>query len=187
MGRVSYPAIGETSDHPDVDRQSKPHNFRFSLLLFVKVRREQVWLTFYIPWKNQFVNRNIARPFLSSRENVFFFSTCIDGKGRPMFRLTIRLIPPFTLQGGCWSPSPLSHHTPHTTPQPSTLICPLTLPTLDRDRFWNSTPWKQTQEMGTTQTRGFLSLQKLAITSSVGRRGSNITVARAKTMLWSLS
>lgn len=72
MGRVSYPAIGETSDHPDVDRQSKPHNFRFSLLLFVKVRREQVWLTFYIPWKNQFVNRNIARPFLSSRENVFF-------------------------------------------------------------------------------------------------------------------
>uniref|UniRef100_K1S3U9 Heavy metal-binding protein HIP n=1 Tax=Magallana gigas TaxID=29159 RepID=K1S3U9_MAGGI len=36
MGRVSYPAIGETSDHPDVDRQSKPHNFRFSHLLFVK-------------------------------------------------------------------------------------------------------------------------------------------------------
>lgn len=80
MGRVTYPAIGETSDHPDVDRQSKPHNFRFSLLLFVKVRREQVWLTFYIPWKNQFVNRNIARPFLSSRENVFFSRLALTEK-----------------------------------------------------------------------------------------------------------
>lgn len=140
----------------------------------------------YTMKNNSSIGTSLGLNFLSSRENVFF-STCIDGKGRPMFRLTIRLIPPFTLQGGCWYPSPLSHHTPHTTPQLSTLICPLTLPTLDRDRFWNSTPWKQTQEMGTTQTRGFLSPQKLAITSSVGRQGSNIMVARAKTMLWSLS
>lgn len=39
--------------------------------------------------------------FSVKSRKCFFFSTCIDGKGRPMFRLTIRLIPPFTLQGGC--------------------------------------------------------------------------------------
>lgn len=72
MGRVSYPAIGETSDHPDVDRQSKPHNFRFSHLLFVKVRREQIWLTFYIPWKT--IRQSEHRSVFSVESRKWFFS-----------------------------------------------------------------------------------------------------------------
>lgn len=54
----------------------------------------------YTMKNNSSIGTSLGLNFLSSRENVFF-STCIDGKGRPMFRLTIRLIPPFTLQGGC--------------------------------------------------------------------------------------